>query len=128
MSTDASADDIIIIMNGKLIHTLNTHTVTWARNGFARNRTFPSPSAWARIGSGDCGVATSQFHDVAETTTGTTQGRRRSTLKMPLPGMRVLRNRASARPMTQLPKTPTTVKTMVKIVAWMNCGVWTIET
>ena len=77
-------------MNGKLIQTLKTQTVILASRGSARNRTLPSPSASARMGIGLCGVATSQFHAVAETTTGTTHGSSSSTLKMPLPGIRVL--------------------------------------
>ncbi|GAB3398845.1 hypothetical protein GCM10027568_36310 [Humibacter soli] len=45
VSTLANAEDIIIIMNGKLIHTLNTHTVICANVGSARNNTFPNPNA-----------------------------------------------------------------------------------
>ena len=61
-------------------------------------------------------MATSQFHEVAETTTGTTQGNSSSTLNKPLAGIRVRSSSASARPMAQLPKTPTSVKTTVNMV------------
>ena len=109
-------------MKGKLIQTLKTQTVICASNGSARNRTFPSPSAWARIGSGLCGVATSQFHAVAETTTGTTQGSSRSTRNTVLPGSRVFSRIARARPTNQLPNTPTRVKIRVNRAARQKPG------
>ena len=65
------------------------------------------------MGIGLWGVATSQFHEVAETTTGTTHGSSSSTLNPVLKGIRVFSSRARARPTAQLPKTPTTVKITV---------------
>src|SRR5579875_589045 len=120
MSTDASAEDIIIIMKGKLIHTLKTQTVIFAKVGSARNSTLPSPSQEARIGSGLCGVATSQFQEVADTTTGTTQGRSSRTLNRPPAGIRVRSRSAKARPTSQLPKTPVTVKIKVNKAPFQN--------
>src|SRR3712207_1476133 len=109
-------------MNGKLIHTLNTQTVIWASTGSARNSTLPSPSEFASIGSGLCGVATSQFHDAADTTTGTIQGSRRSTLNTPPAGILVRSSSARASPMIQLPNTPTIVKTTVNRVECQNAS------
>src|SRR3954454_1401464 len=122
LSTDSRAADIIIIMKGKLIQTLNTQTVTWASTGLARKRTLPSPSHSHRIGSGLCGVAPSQFQAVADTTTGTTHGSSRSTLKTALPGILVFSRTAIASPSNQLPNTPTRVKISVNLAAAQNSG------
>src|ERR1017187_7623190 len=135
---------MIIIMNGKLIQTLNTQTVTRASAGLARNRIFGKPSAEARTGSGLwgvaprrfhdvpettlgrttgsglCGVATRKFHDVAETTIGTTQGSSSSTLNTPRAGIFVRSSSATARPTAQLPNTPVTVKITVKLALAQN--------
>src|SRR4051812_3943928 len=109
-------------MNGNEIHTLKRQTTTFASTGSARKSTFPKPRCSAITGRGLCGVATSQFHDVAETTVGTTQGRRSSTLNSPPAGMWVRRSRLIASPTSQEPNTPTTVKTTVKDVADQNEG------
>src|ERR671916_26820 len=122
LSTDARAAAIIVIIKGKLIQTLKTQTVICASKGLARKRTLPNPNASARIGIGLWGVATSQFHEVAETTTGTTQGSRSSTLNPVLKGIRVFNRSASARPTNQLPNTPTSVKITVKRVAAQKTG------
>ncbi|WP_236006708.1 hypothetical protein [Clavibacter zhangzhiyongii] len=74
------------------------------------------------IGTGLWGVATSQFHDVDETTTGTIHGSSSSTLKSPLAGIRVRSSSARARPTSHEPKTPTTVNTIVNVVALRNCS------
>src|SRR5690349_17858340 len=114
-------------MNGKLTHTLNTHTVIFARVGSARNSGVPRPSACARLGSGLCGVATSQFHAVDDTTMGTTQGSSSSVLNTARPGRRVRSSNANPNPTDQLPNTPTTVKISVKTTARQNAGLLNVE-
>src|SRR3954453_7260987 len=109
-------------MNGKLTHTLNTQTMTFARVGSARNSGVPRPRACARLGSGLCGVATSQFQAVDDTTTGTTHGSNSSVLKTPRAGIRVRRSNARPSPITQLPNTPTTVKIRVNSTDRQNAG------
>src|SRR4051812_5889372 len=121
-STAARDAEIMIIMNGKLIQILNTQTVIWASTGSARNSTFGCPSADAITGSGLCGVATKKFHAVAETTTGTIHGISSSTLRMPPPGILVRRRRATARPSSQLPKTPQIVKIRVNLALFQKSG------
>ncbi|BDZ48160.1 hypothetical protein GCM10025867_39430 [Frondihabitans sucicola] len=120
VSTDANADDIIIIMNGNEIHTLKTHTTIFASVGSARNNTFPKPRCANRIGNGDCGVATNQFHDVADTTTGTIHGNNNNTLNKPFAGICVRNNNDNARPTIHDPNTPTIVKTNVNNAAFQN--------
>src|SRR5688572_20032705 len=109
-------------MKGKLIHTLKTHTVIAARVGSARNSTSSMPNSPSSRGTGLCGVATSQFQAVADTTTGTTQGSNSSTLNAPLPGIRVRSSKANARPSAHDPNTPTIVKMTVNRVAFQNAS------
>ena len=73
-------------------------------------------------GTGLVGVATSQFHDVDVTTTGTTQGSSSSVLKKPGACILFRSSSASARPTTQLPKTPTRQNTTVNRTACQNAG------
>ncbi len=108
------------IMNGKLTQTLKTQTMIWAHVGSARKSGAPSPSAAVSLGSGLSAVATSQFQDVEETTIGTTQGSRSSTLKNPRAGILVRSSSAKPSPTSQLPNTPTSVKTSVKPTAFQN--------
>src|SRR3954447_8637475 len=110
------------IMKGKLIQTLNTQTVRAASVGLARKSTSPNPRLLARTGIGLEEVATSQFQDVAETTTGTTQGSSSRTLNTPVPGILVRISSARARPMAQLPKTPARVKMTVNWAAFQKAG------
>ena len=67
-------------------------------------------------------MATSQFHEVADTTTGTTHGSSSSTLNSPLPGILVFSRIARASPTSQLPKTPTSVKITVNRAAFQKVG------
>src|SRR5690349_15223249 len=87
VSTEASAAEIIIIMNGKLTQTLKTITVMAARLGSARNSGVPRPRLRNSEGMRLSGVATNQFHAVEDTTMGTTQGRSSRTLKVPPAGI-----------------------------------------
>src|SRR4051794_28865923 len=103
-------------MKGKLIHTLKMQTTNLASVGSPRKFTSPNPNALSAIGIGLCGAPTSQFQEVAETTTGTIHGSSSSTLKSPPAGMRVRSSSESARPTSHDPNTPTTVKMIVKIV------------
>jgi hypothetical protein len=63
------------------------------------------------------GAAISQFHDAAETTAGTIQGKSRRTLNNPPAGILVRSNSASANPISELPNTPVNVNTRVKRAA-----------
>ena len=74
------------------------------------------------FGTGLSLVAMSQFHAVVDTTTGTTHGSMSSTLNAVAPGTDVRSSSARPRPITQLPKTPTTVKINVKRVALQKPG------
>src|SRR5579859_6056675 len=109
-------------MNGKLIQTLKMHTVIWARVGSARKSGVPRPRALNRALVGLPGEATSQFHEVEDTTIGTTQGRSRRTLNRPPAGILVRSRRARPRPTAHEPKTPTIVKTRVNWTAFQNAG------
>ena len=78
-----------------------------ASPGLSRNSSWPRPRSWAARGTTLLGVATSHFHAVAVTTTGTTHGRSSSVLRKLRPYILFLSSSASARPTTQLPNTPT---------------------
>src|ERR1035441_893899 len=120
--TPAKAALAMSIMNGKLSHTLNRQTKTLAWNGLSKGSNRPSPRWPAITGTGLPGVATSQFQAVEDTTTGTIQGNRRRVLNKPL-ACTLLRNSiARPRPMTQLPKTPTTQKMSVNSADCQNWG------
>src|SRR5690242_12278632 len=109
-------------MKGKLTQTLNTQTVIAASVGSARNSRLPNPRLRARRGTGLSGVATSQFQAVEDTTIGITHGSISSTLKIPPAGIFARSSSASAMPMSQLPKTPTSVDIRVNQAAFQNAG------
>ena len=71
-------------------------------------------------GSGLAEVATSQFHEVADTTIGTTHGSSSRTLNIPRAGIIERSRRASPRPTSQLPNTPARVKMRVNSAARQN--------
>src|ERR1700712_5850217 len=100
-------------MNGNDTQILKMQTVITATVGLARKNTSPNPNAFASFGIGLSGVASSQFHDVEVTTTGTTQGSNSSTLKVPRPGILVRSSNARPKPTSQLPNTPAMVKITV---------------
>ncbi|GAB3398849.1 hypothetical protein GCM10027568_36320 [Humibacter soli] len=73
-------------------------------------------------------MATNQFHDVADTTVGTTHGSRSNTFQNPPNGILVRNNNANPKPTAQDPNTPTTVNTRVNHAACQNAGCCTTFT
>ena len=120
MSTEASAAEIIIIMNGKLTHTLKMHDGDRGQGRVGQEQHSPMPSARARLGTGLSGVATSQFQAVEDTTIGTTQGSSSNTLNRCCRGSWCAAATPSPRPISQEPNTPTMVNTSVNRAAFQN--------